>query len=130
MAAMDTVEPSEISQCSFDKNNGDVVEIVTTKQTWNEKDLLRSETSNGFSGLRISKQVCSVENCQARFVALVEACDLIYDKKRSKLIGLICVLEALLLPSQRGFVTFEHAYELYSGYHASRQGTFSRRVVE
>ena len=29
---------------------------------------------------------------------------------------LICILETLLLPSQRGFMTFEHAYELYSGY--------------
>ena len=117
MAAMDTAEPSEILQCSFETKNGDVVEIVTTKQTWNEKrSFLRSETSGGLSGLRISKQVCSVENCQARLVALVEACDLKYDKKRSKLIGLICVLETLLLPSQRGFMTFEHAYELYFGY--------------
>lgn len=56
-----------------------------------------------------------MENCQARLVALVEACDLKY-KKGLKLIGLICVLETLLLPSQIGFMTFEHAYELYSGY--------------
>ena len=41
MAAMDTAEPSEILQCSFETKNGDVVEIVTTKQTWNEKMAFR-----------------------------------------------------------------------------------------
>ena len=38
------------------------------------------------------------------------------QQKRSKLIDLICVLETLQLPSQQGFMTFEYAYELYSGY--------------
>lgn len=57
-----------------------------------------------------------MENCQAQLVALIEACDLKYDQKRAKLIELICVLETLLLPLQRGFMPFEHAYKSYSGY--------------
>ena len=69
MTTMDTAEASEISECSFEKKNGDVVEIVKTKQTWNKKrSVLRSETSDGLSGLCISRQICSVDNCQARLV--------------------------------------------------------------
>lgn len=37
-------------------------------------------------------------------------------KKRSKLTLLISILETFLLSSQKGYMTFKHAYEIFSGY--------------
>jgi hypothetical protein len=81
---------------------------------WNDKrGLLRSASSSGTS-LRISQQKCTVENCSIRLVSLLEGCKA--ERKREKLAGLVAILETLLLPSQGGFMRFDDAYELYSGF--------------
>lgn len=87
------------------------------RQTWNERRSSLREVSTGNTpALRISRQQCSVENCLSRLAALVEGCAMKCDRKRSKFIALVSILETLLLPSQRGYMTFQHAYEIFSGY--------------
>ena len=81
---------------------------------WNDKrGLTRSASSSGTS-LRISQQKCTVENCSIPLVSLLEGCKA--ERKRQKLAGLVAILETLLLPSQGGFMRFDDAYELYSGF--------------